>query len=509
LSAIINIIPKPVEVEFKNDVFQLSKETVILRDVECEKLADQLREVIFDFHHLKLSMNSIKKKNSANSIILKIIPESLHSEEAYRLYVNTKNVEIHSSNLKGIFYGIQSLKQLLFQGIKIPCLTMNDYPRFSWRGFMLDEARHFFGIEEVKKILDVMALLKFNIFHWHLTDDQGWRIEIKKYPLLMEISSKRNGTSTDKRKLMSDLQKDKSKIDLVPVSGFYTQDEIKEIINYAKERFITIIPEIDFPGHVQAVLAAYPELSCSGGPFEVSKNFGVHKDVFCIGKEEVFTFSKNVFKEIMELFPSSIIHTGGDEVPIRRYKKCSHCQSRMKKEGLNNEKQLQSYYTSKIGEYLEENGHILMGWNEILNEHLCEKAICQFWAGDFNLTIDHIKKGRKTIMSDMRYVYLNYPYKLTSLRKTYDYEPIPDELINYNKANILGIEACLWSEYVKNVEILEYQIFPRLIAIAEIGWTLKENKNIKFFEQRLQTFLRILEYQNINYAENEDIQIQF
>ncbi|MHA1191148.1 MAG: beta-N-acetylhexosaminidase [Promethearchaeota archaeon] len=511
MSQNISVIPEPVLIQVKKGHFYMDNKTLIFYDKYCKKLAKFLEKDLLRYCNLKITINQLEHELKEVKNITLQIDLSLSGllDEAYVLKINEKGIIINSRTLRGIFYGIQTLKQLILKSLEIPCLEIEDYPRFFWRGFMLDEARHFFGMDEVKKILDVMAFFKFSILHWHLTDDQGWRIEIKRYPLLKEISSQREGTYTGARKLMSDLQKDKSKSDNIPVSGFYTQEQIKEIIQYADERFITIIPEIDFPGHVRSVLAAFPELSCSGGPFKVSENFGVHKDVFCIGKEEVYEFSKNVLIEVMDLFPTKLIHVGGDEVPIRRFKKCLDCQKLMKRENLENEKQLQPYYTSQISKFIEENGHRLIGWNEILNNDLVESAICQFWAGNFSTAIEHIKRGRETIMSDMRFVYLNYPYKLTPIKQSYEYDPIPDDLpIEYHRY-VLGIEACLWTEYVKNTEILEYQVFPRLIAIAETGWTLKRNKNLDSFMERLNSILKMLDDFEINYAKDEDFEVQF
>ncbi|MHA1671919.1 MAG: beta-N-acetylhexosaminidase [Promethearchaeota archaeon] len=511
MSQNICIIPEPVLSQVKEGHFYMDNKIQILHTDDCEKLAKNFGEYLLSYCNLKVTINRLEHEfKDIKSITLQLNQNlSVLYDEGYFLKINDREIIINSRTLRGIFYGIQTLKQIISKNLEIPCLEIEDYPRFSWRGFMLDEARHFFGIDEIKKILDLMALLKYNIFHWHLTDDQGWRIEIKHYPLLKEISSRREGTYTGERKLMSDLQKDKSNSDNVPISGFYTQEQIKEIIQYADDRFITIIPEIDFPGHVQAVLAAFPELSCSGGPFNVSQNFGVHKDVFCIGKEVVYEFSKNVLIEVMNLFPTKLIHVGGDEVPVRRFKKCVDCQKLIEREGLENEKQLQPYFTSQISKFIEENDHRLIGWNEILNNNLSKSAICQFWAGDFSTTIEHVKKGRDTIMSDMRFVYLNYPYKLTPIEQSYEYDPIPDDLPTEYHKHILGIEACLWTEYVKNAEILEYQVFPRLIAIAETGWTLKRNKNLDSFMERLNLILKILDDFEINYAKDEDYEVQF
>jgi hexosaminidase len=344
-----------------------------------------------------------------------------------------------------------------------------------------------------------MALLKFNIFHWHLTDDQGWRVEIKKYPLLTEISSKREGTITSKANISLAKNKKKMVLDNIPIEGYYTYEDLKEIIQYAKDRYITIIPEIDLPGHVTAVLAAYPELSCTGSSFNVSPLFGIHKDVFCIGNEKVLEFSKNVLSEIMDIFPSKYIHTGGDEVPTYRWKKCEKCQKKLIQEGLNDVKELQNYFTFRINSFLDSREHILIGWNEILNDNLDIKAICQYWTNNFDRLIKNIKRGRKVIMSEMSTLYLNHPIELITLQKTYEYEPIPSELDERHIQNVIGLEACLWTEGVKDMRMLELRTYPRLLAVGEIGWSTKKNKNFSKFQEKFKLFTTILDYYKINY----------
>ena len=498
----LRIIPQPAQIEYREGYFQDLNNLVFQADEQFKELT---KNMVAKLNLLLEKDAKIADIDFKDEISVKIVfDKEISHDEGYHIVINEKLIQLNSRTFKGIFYGFQTLIQLLLTGTQIPCSKIEDYPRFTWRGFMLDEARHFFGIEEVKKLLDVMALFKFNILHWHLSDDQGWRIESDEFPLLNEISSKRKGTSKGSRKLLADLDDKNENVNGIPVSGLYTKNQIKDVIRHAEERFITIIPEIDVPGHVQAILAAYPELSCTGGPFEVSVKFGVHKDVFCLGKEKVYEFTKKIFKEMISLFPSKIIHAGGDEVPIRRYKKCPDCQALMKKEGLTNEKQLQPYFTAKIAKFLEENDRIMMGWNEILNDDLPQDIISQFWFGDFNTTLEHLRKGRKTVMSDMRYVYLNYPDKLNPISQTYGYEPIPDTLENQFHENVLGVEACLWSEYVPDIETLEYQVFPRLIAVAETGWSLKQNKNFGSFEHRIQNSIYILDKLNIKYGKSED-----
>lgn len=505
----ISIIPKPIKVDIKQLNFTLTKNTVILTDPGLLKQAELLRNLIAPATGFELVIKDLTNEDGDNNTIILNIEENEKklNPEGYQLEVSQEKINILGRTPQGVFYGIQTLRQLLPVEIEssskinrewsIPCVSIEDSPRFSWRGFMLDESRHFFGKETVKKMLDLMASLKFNIFHWHLTDDQGWRIEIKKYPRLIEIGSKREGTRITRKKL-----------DGIPVSGHYSQDEIKEIIEYAAKRFITIIPEIDVPGHVTSVLASYPELSCIDGPFEVSTHFGIHKEILCAGKEKTFEFVQDVLNEVMEVFPSSIIHTGGDEVPKRRWKKCPDCQARINKEGLNSEEELQVYFTNRIAKYLESNGRRLMGWNEILNDELADNAICHYWNFKFDEVIKNARKGRDIVMSEMKAVYLNYPYSVIPLSKTYEYDPIPDELESKFHENVFGLEACVWTEYVKNSKRLEFQAFPRLIAVAETGWTLKDNKDYQSFLTRLNDFIQRLSFHDINFAPKE-VHLQF
>ena len=500
----ISIIPKPVKVDIKQLSFTLNNNTVILTDLDLIEQAESLKNFIAPATGFELVIKNLTNEDGDNNTIILNIEENekILNPEGYLLEVSQEKIEILGRTPQGVFYGIQTLRQLFPGEIEssskiyiewsVPCVSIEDFPRFSWRGFMLDESRHFFGKETVKKMLDLMVGLKFNIFHWHLTDDQGWRIEIKKYPRLIEIGSKREGTIITRKKL-----------DGIPVSGHYSQDEIKEIIDYASERFITIIPEIDVPGHVTSVLASYPELSCINGPFEVSTHFGIHKEILCAGKEKTFEFVQDVLKEVMEVFPSNIIHTGGDEVPKRRWKKCPDCQARINKEGLNSEEELQVYFTNRIAKYLESNGRRLMGWNEILNDELADNAICHYWNFKFDEVIKNARKGRDIVMSEMKAVYLNYPYSVIPLSKTYEYDPIPDELESKFHENVLGLEACVWTEYVENNKRLEFQAFPRLIAVAETGWTLNENKNYQSFLIRLNDFIQRLSFHDVNYTPKE------
>ncbi len=504
----VSIIPEPVKIILEKEIFTFNEKTVIFTDLRLKKIAELLKKFLAQATSLNPDIEDLTQIEKKNNVVTLRITDNENNlkHEGYDLKVSRNCIDISALTPRGIFYGIQTLRQLFPPEIEslsqeklelsIPCVIIEDFPRFTWRGFMLDEARHFFGKDVVKKVLDLMAFLKLNIFHWHLTDDQGWRIEIKKYPLLTEVGSKRKGTFISKRK----------GINGIPVSGYYSQEDLKEIISYAAERFITIIPEIDFPGHSTAILASYPELSCIGGPFEVSTRFGIHKEVLCVGKEKVFEFVQNVLNEVMNIFPSEIIHIGGDEVPKRRWHRCPDCQNRMKDEGLETEEDLQVYFTNKIADYITSHGRNLVGWNEILNENLDKNAICQYWTYNFDKVLEHLRMGRNVVMSELNAVYLNFPYNLLPLRKTYMYDPIPNELEQKFYNQILGIEACLWTEYIPKKKRLEWHTFPRLIAVAEIGWTPKEKKNLQSFLKRLDSFLKRLDFHEINYASKDDFE---
>lgn len=432
--------------------------------------------------------------------------------EGYTLEIMPLKIKISAMNPAGVFYGIQTLRQLLPIEIEsrkivknveweIPCLKIEDYPRFAWRGYMLDEARHFHGKEVVKKILDFIAFFKMNRFHWHLTDDQGWRIEIKNYPKLTEIGSKREETQVGGRF--------SKKRNGIPHSGYYTEEEIAEIVRYAKNRFVKIIPEIDLPGHSRAALASYPNLSCKGYPFRVSTHWGFHKDVMCIGKDEVFEFTNTVLNEIVAIFSSNLIHIGGDEVLMERWKECPDCQDKLKSEGLKNEKELQSYFTNRISKYLNSKNQKVICWNDVLDENLTENIICQYWLRGKKKVLDHIRKGGDVIMSNFKYAYLDHSYSFTPLKLAYKFEPIPKNLNKEYYKHILGLEALMWGEYIPNNKRLEWQTFPRLIAFAEIGWTPKIKKNFTSFHKRLSEILKRLNLIGINYAKINEVKGSF
>ena len=445
-----------------------------------------------------------------NAIHLRLEPRLASlGREGYRLEVSPEAIRLTSQETTGIFYGIQSLRQLLPEAIeerqpipgvawRLGCQVITDRPRFSWRGFMLDEGRHFQGMQSVLQTLDLMALQKLNVFHWHLTDHQGWRIEIKKYPRLTEIGSRRPGTG----KLSS-----WEKHDGIPHGGFYTQDEIRQVVAYAAGRHIAIIPEVEMPGHALAALAAYPDLSCTGGPFDVATTFGFFPEVFCAGKEAVFAFLEDVLDEVLELFPFPYIHIGGDEVPKKRWKKCPDCQRRIQEAGLKDEHALQVYFTNRIAAYLESKGRHAMGWNEILQAGLDQSALVQFWIGGRKKLLEAVRTDRRgVVMSSFFDTYLDHTYSLLPLSRAYRYEPVPGELEGKDASSILGLEAPLWTEWIPDRLRRDYQAYPRLTALAETGWTPKDRKNLPDFLLRLAGFLHRLDRLGVCYAPLNEVE---
>ncbi len=503
------IIPKPVELHPQDGFVELGPDTVIFVDSPNQGNAAHLRDFLASPMGYTPSISNDSDLED-DSITLKLDPALAElGEEGFRLSVKKKVITIAGPTPKGVFYGIQTLRQLLpieiekrapVSGIswQIPCCELTDYPRFPWRGYMLDEGRHFHGKESVLKTLDLMALQKLNVFHWHLTEDQGWRIEIKRYPKLTEIGSQRAGSAQS----FHDMRKGHH--NAVPHGGFYTQDEIREIVAYAAERNITVIPEIEVPGHSLAALAAYPELSCSGGPFEVPTRFGIFKDIYCAGKESTFEFLENILAEIMELFPSKIIHIGGDEAPKVRWKECPDCQRRIQAEGLKDEHELQVYFTNRVGAYLQAHGRQLMGWNEILGDNLSEDAIVQYWVRNKKRLLKALKNGQKVVNSAYLDTYLDHSYSLTPLSRAYHFDPIFKSVDADTAHNILGLEPPMWTEWVPSKARLDYQSYPRLTAFAEVGWTSDQLRDYADFRERLAAFNRRLDIHGVQYAPEAD-----
>lgn len=422
-------------------------------------------------------------------------------QEAYRLDVHKDSIVITASSGHGIFYGIQSLAQILpvdrSEVVQIPVCQINDWPRFSYRGMHLDVCRHFYSVDFVKKYIDLMARYKLNTFHWHLTEDQGWRIEIKKYPKLTSIGAWR-------------WEKDSTGTDSVRYGGFYTQDQIREVVDYAAKRFITIIPEIEMPGHSRAALAGYPQFSCSGEELPVATTWGVFDHVYCAGNDSTFLFIQDILKEVIELFPGEYVHIGGDECPKAAWEKCPKCQHRIKEESLADEHELQSYFIRRIEQFLHTKERKLIGWDEILEGGLAPDATVMSWQG-ISGGIAAAKQAHDVVMTPGTHCYFDHyqgnpkyePKAIggyTSLEKVYFYEPIPEELNNKEAQFILGAQANLWTEYIATEHHLEYMLLPRMLALAEVNWTLSKNKNWKNFQKRLQPQLLKFDREGTNYC---------
>ncbi len=487
------ILPRPAQVELTSGAFTLTGQTVIVADQLNQWNAVYLHDLLQRRSGFDLQL--VDRADGHESIIQLRMggARTVLGREGYLLTITPGKVDLEAPEPAGVFYGIQSLRQLLAGKNSILCYKITDYPRFQWRGFMLDEGRHFMGKETVLRLLDQMALQKLNIFHWHLTEDQGWRIEIKRYPRLTEIGSKRKGTTRGFS----------GKHDGIPHEGFYSQEAIRDIVEYAAVHHITVVPEVEFPGHSLAALAAYPELSCTGGPFEVCTHFGILPDLYCAGNEDVFTFLEGVLDEILSLFPSPYIHIGGDEAPKGRWKKCPKCQERIRAEGLKDENDLQVYFTNRIATYLAERGRRVVGWNQVLGKGLDSGTIPQFWAMGKKHFWKALEAGHEGILSDFLEAYLDHSHALTPLSRAYRYEPLDSAPSVQAARQVIGLEAPLWSEFIRSQARLDYQAYPRLPAYAETAWTPRELKDYADFRARLESFLELLDVRQASFNEAE------
>ncbi|MGA0560079.1 beta-N-acetylhexosaminidase [Larkinella sp. VNQ87] len=507
------IVPQPVRLTEEKGSFKLPNNVSISigdDDPEVRRVAGMLADQL-----TKSTGKTAKvKTGKAGAITFVRMRNPKLGKEGYFLNVTPKRITLMAQEPNGFFYGMQSLLQLLpaevfgnsvAQGVdwSVPCCSIEDQPRFAYRGMMLDVARHFYPTPAVKKFIDQIALHKINTFHWHLTDDQGWRIEIKKHPKLTEIGSVRKETMLGRY--------GNNKFDKTPYGGFYTQDEIRDVIKYAQERFITVIPEIEMPGHAMAILSAYPQLGSSPDKIvPVTGRWGVHEDVL-FPREETFTFLEEVLTEVIDLFPSQYIHIGGDECPKKQWQESRFCQDLIKKQGLKDEHELQSYFIGRIDKFITSKGRKMIGWDEILEGGLSPNATVMSWRG-VDGGIAAAKQGHDAIMTPTTYFYLDYYQadpKTTNmplaiggflpLEKTYSYEPLPDSLSADIKKHIIGVQANVWTEYIKTPDYLEYMIYPRAIAMSEIGWTPRERKNLEDFKQRLDVHKKRLDVLGINY----------
>lgn len=526
LSMILPIIPCPQEVQVDKGTCSVKGITI-----NCEQDMDPVVKRELYLFAQQLTTVTEKSCTMTTTIGLRasvgngkfkgfaFLTDSSIPAEGYSLKVNHGSVEVYASDKTGFLNALRTVKQLLppefFAGVPdskvkwvIPCCTVKDWPRFAYRGLHLDSSRHFWSVEEVKKYLDVMAIYKMNRLHWHLTDDQGWRVEIKKYPRLTEVGAFRSGTCVGKQFNTSDG---------IRYGGFYTQEQIKDIVSYADALGITIIPEIDLPGHMLAALASYPELGCTGGPYDVWTRWGISPQVLCVGKEETFTFLEGVLSEIVELFPSEYIHIGGDECPKTEWQKCPECQAKIKELGLVSddkataEQRLQNYVTSRIQKFLADKGRKVIGWDEVLEGELAPGATVMSWRGSAG-GIKAAKAGFDVIMTPNKFCYVDY-YQLENkeaqplaiggylpLSKMYSLDPY-EQLDEEAQKHILGVQANMWTEYVATPEHLEYMILPRIMALSEIQWSDPASRDL----ERLTTDIkghqfRILDALGYNYC---------
>ena len=513
------IIPAPVSlVESGGDFVFSDKSRIIVTKLtdETRLAADFLAGLVGNPSDLEVAIEEGDK--AKKDCVFMSIDTTVGNNEGYILDIRPKRITIKAGSASGLFYAIQTIRQLLPAEVEkhekvenislsVPACIIKDEPRFAYRGMHLDVGRHMFPVEYIKRYIDMMALHKMNRFHWHLTEDQGWRIEIKKYPRLTEVGAFRKET------IVGHGGTKPAEFDGKPYGGFYTQDEVRDIVRYARARFVTIIPEIEMPGHALAALASYPELSCTGGPFEVATKWGVFNDVYCAGKEQTFHFLEDVLSEVIDLFPGEYIHIGGDECPKTRWEKCPFCQKRIRDEGLKNENELQSYFIKRIEKFLISRNRKLIGWDEILEGGLAPEATVMSWRGIAG-GIEAARQGHDVIMTPGDYMYLDHyqadpvdqPLAIGGylpLERVYSYDPLPAELTVDEQKYILGLQGNLWTEYIPTPEQMEYMAYPRMFAVAETGWTPDRLKDFEDFLARFEVLRKRYDETGINYFKGE------
>lgn len=516
-TADFNIIPQPQQVIADASApFVLNANTVICLQTNSQDMkrnASMLASYIKEATGIRPTIGKLVKGSPA---IVLSIDKTISNAEGYKLNANAKQISIAGASAAGVFYGIQTLRKSLplcsgkATQVSIPAVQITDAPRFAYRGTHLDVSRHFVTTDSIRQFIDMLALHNINRFHWHLTDDQGWRIEIKKYPLLTAIGSKRAQTV---------IGHNSGKYDGKPYSGYYTQKEIREIVKYAADRYITIVPEIDLPGHMQAALAAYPELGCTGGPYKVWEIWGISDDVLCAGNDKTMKFIDDVLKEVVGLFPSKYIHVGGDECPKVRWKDCPKCQARIKalhleaKDGHSAEERLQSYVITHATKFLKSMGRNIIGWDEILEGGLAEGATVMSWRGESG-GIAAAKQNHDVIMTPNTYLYFDYYQSLDKanepdaiggylpLERVYSYEPMPKELTADEARHIIGVQANIWTEYMPTFKHMQYMALPRMAALSEVQWTQPQLKDYTDFTNRLIGLTHLYDRLGYNYAKH-------
>lgn len=499
------VIPLPASIELKNGKpFVLNDETVISAMPGLANEGELLSEYLHETTGFKPAVVPHLSGKRQKQILLEL-DDSVDHAEGYWLKVSQEGIFIKGKSPAGVFYGIQTLRKSLpiqtgTSFIELPAVVINDAPRFGYRGMMLDCARHFFPISVVKEYIDLIALHNMNNFHWHLTDDQGWRIEIKAFPELTSIGSMRSGT------VIANSTVD----DEIVHGGYYTQEEIREVIRYANDRHITVIPEIDMPGHMLAALATFPELGCKGGPYKVGHQWGIYNDVLCMGNPKTMNFVKTVLDEVMQLFPSRYIHVGGDETPTVRWEHCPKCQSIR----LNSGETLQGHFTKEIERFVQTKGKQIIGWDEILGMGIDSSTTIMAWRG-MQAGVKAAEQGHDVLLTPLTHCYFDYyqtspnVYEPTitgmwpiEVKKVYELDPLPDSLSVQAKEHILGVQANLWSEHIAVKNVIEYMVLPRMAALAEVQWTPKQKKDFDDFYARLTILTCLYEHYNWEYAKH-------
>ena len=508
----LNVIPQPQEVQMQVDEppFVLTEGVKILYPSGNDKLQKTAQFLSASIRQSTGLTLPVTEEYAENQVISLSVDTTLTEMEGYQLSIDQQHVELIGGSEAGVFHGIQTLYKSIptlssaDAVAALPAGTVTDYPRFDYRGFMLDVGRHYFPVSYIKQIIDMLALHNINYFHWHLTEDQGWRIEIKKYPKLTEIGSKRPRSLVQWKPM---------KYNDVPHSGFYTQEEAKEIVRYAAERYITVIPEVDMPGHMMAALVSYPELGCTGGPYEIPCRWGVFDDVLCGGNDKALTFAKDVLNEIMDIFPSHYIHIGGDECPKKHWKVCPKCQAKIRSLRLKDqpdrskENQLQTYFMGEVAKLIESRGRQMMGWDEMMHGGLYPNSTVMAWTHP-SAAVKAARLHHDCIITPIQYFYFSNPgYNklkgIHSVSRVYHFEPVSKELSEEDRKYMIGAQGCLWTEWTEDSTKMEWQLMPRLAALSEVQWTEPNSKNFDSFLSRLNPMLKV--YASRGYEYRQDI----
>ncbi len=514
-----DIIPQPKEVRLSEEKpYELGPKTIIYYEAGLQREAQFLSEYVSDI--MGYALNVQEYQGQPDGIVLKLVPDDFDKTEAYEINVTPKQICVNGADASGVFYAVQTLRKSLtlspsLRGVggsktAVPCATIRDWPNFAYRGMHLDPCRHFMDLDSVKIYLDMMALHNMNQFHFHLSEDQGWRIEIKKYPELTEIGAYRNGTV---------LGHNGNIYDTIRHGGFYTQDELRDLIQYAAERHINIIPEIDLPGHMQAALACYPQLGCTGGPYEVWRRWGVSEDVLCAGNEDAMLFVEDVLNEVMDVFPSPYIHIGGDECPKVRWEQCPKCQAKIKELGIKADEKfsaedyLQSYVMNRMAKVVEARGRRVIGWDEILEGNVSETAIIMSWRGTEG-GIAAAQKGHDVIMAPCSHLYFDY-YQSEDIasepeciggylpvERVYEFQPLPEELTPEQQKHIIGVQANIWTEYIASFRHVQYMAMPRMDALTELQWNNPKERDFDAFVERCRKMVQLYDLYHYTYADH-------